>query len=68
VDEVAEVAFQDAHGFVLGVSGRSGVVVDLAGSRFAAELGDGHAVETRLDASVAAAVEAVADGFAVALS
>ena len=46
------------------MSGGAGVVVDLAGSRFTAKLGDGPTLETGVDASVPAAVEAVADGFA----
>ena len=67
VDEVAELAFRDSHRLVLGVAGGAGVVVDLAGARLAPGLCDGHAVQTRIDASVAAAVEAMADRFASVL-
>ena len=67
VDDVAEVAFEDAHCFLLGVAAGAGVVVDFAGSWLASKLGDCHAVQAGVDATVAAAVEAVADGFAVTL-
>lgn len=41
--------------------------VELLGARLAAELGDRHAVEDRVDPPVAAGVIAVADGLAGAL-
>ena len=66
VDDVAEVAFEDSHGFGLGVTVRAGVVVELAGARFATELGDGHTMEAGVDSSVATAVEPVAHRFTVA--
>ena len=46
--------------------GRGAGVGDGPGAWFAAQLGDGHAVQDGVDAAVAAGVVAVADGFAVA--
>jgi hypothetical protein len=45
-----------------GVAALSGLVVELPGAWFAAQLGDGHVVKHSVDASVAAGVEAVPDG------
>ena len=67
VGDVAEVSFDDVHGFFLGVAAAAGVVVDLAGSGFTAQLGDGDAMEAGVDSSVAAPVEAVSGRFAGAL-
>jgi hypothetical protein len=66
VDNVGEVAFEDAHGFGFGVPAAAGVLDDVAGLRVAAELGNGHAVEHGVDSAVAAPIETMPHGFAVA--
>ena len=58
------MAFEDAAGFALGVAAGAGVFVERLRARLAAQLGDGHAVQDRVDAAVAAGVVAVADRFA----
>ena len=63
MDDVGESALEDAHGFGLGVAALAGVVVELSGAWFAAQLGEGHVVEHAVDASVAVRVEAVAHWF-----
>jgi len=68
VDHVAEVAFEDAHRFLVGVAGVASVGVELAGSWLAAQLGDGHAVQGSADAPVAGWVVAVRDGLAAAFA
>ena len=45
VDDVGEVAFEDAHGLGFGVPAAAGVLDDVAALRVAAELGDSHAVQ-----------------------
>src|SRR6516164_4285874 len=65
VDDVAEVSLEDAHGFLLGVAAAAGVVVDLSCAWFAAQLCNCDSVQAGVDASVAAAVEAMPDGCAV---
>ena len=59
-----EVAFEDAPRFAFGVTAGAGVGEDRLRAGLAAQLGDGHAVQDRVDASVPAGVEAVADRFA----
>src|SRR3712207_9587349 len=68
VDEVAEVPFEDAHGFRLAVACPARVGVELLGAWLKAQLGHGHAVQDRVDAAVRAWVAAVAERVAVALS
>src|SRR6516162_7730324 len=65
VDDVAEVSLEDAHGFLLGVAAAAGIVVDLSCAWFAAQLCNCDSVQAGVDASVAAAVEAMPDGCAV---
>ena len=64
VDDVGEVALEDAAGLLLGVAAGARVGVDRLGAWFAAQLGDGHPVQDRVDPSVAARVVAVADRLA----
>src|SRR5205823_8621366 len=67
VDDVGEVALKDSAGFSLGVSVRARVGVDALGAWLAAQLGDRHPVQDRVDAPVAAGVVAMADRLAGAL-
>jgi hypothetical protein len=55
VDDVAQVPFEDAHGFLLGVAAGAGVVEDLASPWLASELGHRQAVQAGVDAPVPAA-------------
>src|ERR1035438_8715660 len=65
VDDIGQVAFEDAAGLLLGVwSVGAGVGVDRLGAWLAAQLRDRHAVQDGVDPAVAAGVVAVADRFA----
>ena len=68
VDEVAELSFEDAHGFLFGVTALAGSVVDLAGFGLAAKLRHCHAIEHRVDASVPASAESMTSGWSVAFA
>src|SRR4051794_41513053 len=68
VDDVGEVAFEDAAGFFFGVTAGAGVGVEGLRAGVASELGDGHAVQDGVHAAVAAGGEAVAGGVAGALA
>ena len=64
VDDVGEVALEDSAGFLLGVPAGARVSLDALGAWLAAQLGDRHPVQDRVDAPVAAGVVAVADRLA----
>ena len=64
VDDVGEVALEDAAGLLLGVPAGARVDVDALGAWLAAQLGDRHPVQDRVDAPVATGVVAVADRLA----
>src|SRR5476651_593198 len=49
VDDIGEVALEDPAGFLLGMSAGARVGEDRLGTRFAAQLGDGHPVQDRVD-------------------
>ena len=65
VDDVAQVTLQDPHGLLLGVAPLTGIVEDLAGARFAPELGHRHAMEHGVHPAVPTAVETMAHRAAV---
>jgi hypothetical protein len=67
VDGVGQVALEDSHGFAAGVAVGAGLVVDLAGAGFAAQLDHRDAVEGGVESPVAATAEAVSDRFTVTL-
>jgi hypothetical protein len=50
------VALEDAARLALGVTAGAGALVEGLGAGFAAQLGDGDAVQDRVDAAVAAGV------------
>ena len=63
VDRVAEVALEDSHGFLLGVTvGTSGSEEFLSALVYS-ELGNGHDMDDRVHAAVPAAVEAMSRRF-----
>src|SRR5664280_3430117 len=68
VDRVREVALEDAHGLPAGVAMCAGLVVDLAGPGFVAELDHRDAIDGGVEAPVAPAREAVPDGRVRALA
>jgi hypothetical protein len=55
VDRVREVALEDAHGLSTGVAMCAGLVVDLAGPGFVAELDHRDAIDGGVEAPVASA-------------
>jgi hypothetical protein len=55
VDRVREVALEDAHGLSTGVAMGAGLVVDLAGPGFVAELDHRDAIDGGVEAPVASA-------------
>lgn len=57
--DVAEIALESPHRFLLGLPAGTRICVDFLGTRVAAKLGDRHAVQHRVDATVPAAVEPV---------
>ena len=62
MDNVAQLALEDAYGLFLGVPVSASLVEDGLSSRLAAELGHRHPMQDRVDAPVATSVERVPDG------
>lgn len=67
VDDVGELALEDPHRLRLGVTALAGVGENALRVDVSTQLGDGHAVQNGVDATVASAVEPVPHRLAGAL-